>query len=161
MRWLAVVLALCATQAQALSCLKPDVVRTYKEVDASPDRWGAAVGRLDFDESQLPEAPQSDPNAAPPQTPVRAQLVGKTLDSDGFTKPFQGNVTLMVQCYGPWCAQPQSGQEYLVFLKREPNRHVAFADPCGTRLFANPSREDLDRITTCFRNGPCAEQGLP
>ncbi|WP_425072389.1 hypothetical protein [Sagittula sp. S175] len=153
MRWLAA-LMLSASQAAALSCLPPDPVRTFLEVDAAPERWGAAVGRLDFDESRLPQS-HKDMTNTPPETWLRAQLVGRTLDTDGWTKPFQGNVALKVQCFGPWCALPKSGVTYLMFLQREPTRHVATADPCGAYIFPNPSREDLDRVYQCFAGGAC------
>jgi hypothetical protein len=161
-RLLAVLLALLAPlPVHALSCLPPDVVRSYKEVDATPERWGAVVGRLDFDESRLPKPTwDSDPNV-PPETRLRAQLVGHSLGPDGWTHPFQGNVTLVVQCWGPWCATPQSGQRVLVFLQRVARGHLAFADPCGTRFFPRPRRADLDRLQDCFRGGPCEEAPLP
>ncbi|MBP0482424.1 hypothetical protein [Sagittula salina] len=154
MRWLAFLAALAATEASALSCLPPDPVRTFLKVDAAPERWGAAVGRLDFDASRLPQS-HKDSADTPPETWLRGQLVGHTLDTDGWTKPFQGSVALKVLCYGPWCAQPKSGRTYLLFLQREPHRHVATADPCGAYIFANPSREDLDRVFQCFAGGPC------
>lgn len=159
MRWLACLLLLQATQAAALSCMPPDPVRSYLEVDASPDRWGAVVGRLDFDERRLPQA-AGDPNAQPAETHLRAQLVGHSLGPDGFKKPFQGNVALYVQCFGPWCGRPVSGRNYLVFLKREPHRHVAFADPCGARLFPAPTRAMLDALHKCFVGGGCAPEPL-
>jgi hypothetical protein len=146
-----------AGPAAALSCLPPDPLRTYIEVDASEETWGAVVGRLDFAEEKLPKSHAED---TPAETPLRGQLVGHSLGPDGWKKPFQGNVALMVQCFGPWCAAPRSGATYLVFLKREPHRHVAYADPCGTKLFPNPRRVDLKRLHQCFLSGTCEETPL-
>jgi hypothetical protein len=160
-RVLALLMALAPGSALALSCLPPDVVRTYKEVDAAPERWGTVVGRLDFDETRLPKPSwDSDPNV-PPETRLRAQLVGHSLGPDGWAQPFQSNVTLVVACWGPWCGAPQSGQRVLVFLQRSERGHLAFADPCGTKLFPRPTRDDLDRLYDCFRGAPCLEAPLP
>lgn len=153
MRWLAA-LILSASQASALSCLPPDPVRTFLEVDAAPERWGAVFGRLDFDTSAVPQ-PTGDDTLPPSDTWLRAHLVGTTLDADGWTKPFQGNIELDVQCVGPWCARPVSGATYLLFLKREPGRHIAIIDPCGTYSVQNPAREVLDSLYQCFADGPC------
>ena len=144
---------LCAGQAAALSCLPPDVVRTYREVDADSARWGAVVGRLDFDESRLPQPDRRE--VSPPQTEIRAQLIGHSLTPEGWTRPFQQNVTLRVQCIAAWCATPVSGRTYLAFVKREGARRVVIADPCGTTLFPRPARRDLDRLQSCFAGGRC------
>lgn len=154
MRLLAALLLIpIASAASALSCLAPDPVRTFLEVDASEDQWGAAVGRLDFNEAALPQVDFDGTVAA--ETWVRAQLVGKTLTRDGWTKPFQGNVSIQVTCAGSWCGQPQSGASYLMFLKREPTRFTAIADPCSNYIFP-ATRENMDRVHQCFTGGPCA-----
>jgi len=151
-------LCLWGSHAAALSCLPNDVARTFQELDADSARWGAVVGRLDFDEGRLPRVDWDQQAQTPAETRLRAQLVGHSLGPDGWTTPFQANVSLIVECWGPWCAQPQSGRRYLVFVKREPHGRLAFADPCGTRLIANPSPDDLDRLHLCFVDGPCAPQ---
>lgn len=157
MRGLLTALLLCAASpALALSCLQPDPVRDYKQADASADRWGAVVGRLDFDESRLPGT-KDRLEDKPRQTDLRAQLVGHSLGADGWETPFQGNITLRVQCFGPWCGRPKSGARYLVFLKHEDGKRVAFADPCGANLYRNPAPVVLERLHGCYAGGACRE----
>lgn len=160
MRRVLVAVFLCAASpALALSCLQPDPVRDFKQADASAERWGAVVGRLDFDESRLPDTGDQLQDK-PPQTDLRAQLVGQSLGAGGWKTPFQGNITLRVQCFGPWCGRPKSGARYLVFLKHEDGKRVAFADPCGARMYRDPSRRVLDALHRCFAGGPCEEGRL-
>lgn len=153
-------LALCAilvltTHASALSCQRPDAVRSYLRADADTAHWGAVIGRLDFDEGRLPRTNWDRQQDTPPRTEIRAQLVGQSLGPDGWVRPFQQNVTLRVQCFGPWCAAPQSGQRYLAFVKREDAQQVVIADPCGSWLFPAPSRQVRLRLHRCFNGGRC------
>ncbi|MBS0125860.1 hypothetical protein [Thetidibacter halocola] len=154
---LALVLSLAAGQAAALSCLPADVVRTYKQVDADDAPWGAAVGRLDFDESRLPVVDWDRQGEVPPETEIRGQMVGHSLTPEGWNRPFQHAVTVRVLCFGPWCPSPRSGATYLAFVKRENGRSIIIADPCGSMLFPNPTQQDMDRLQSCFAGGPCDE----
>lgn len=150
--WLLALVLLATSPAMASSCLKPSAVRSYLEANASEDRWGAVVGRLDFDESRLPDAVgQADRKGVE----LRGQLVGESLGPDGFKDPFQGGVTLRVVCTGVWCGQARSGGYYLVFVKREGVRHYAIAEPCEAWLFENPRPKTLERLARCYRGGYC------
>lgn len=158
MRWLTLCTVFLGTPALSLSCLPADPVRDFKAAAESGDRWGLAVGRLDFDESRLPEVDRNHQAQVPSRTDLRAQMIGHALDMRGFETVFQANVTLRVLCFGPWCAQPESGATYLAFIKHENGKRVLQADPCGQWLYMNPSRADLDRVHSCFAGGPCEER---
>lgn len=159
MRWLALVAGVMAAgPATALSCLPPDPVRDFKEAESSPDRWGIALGRLDFNAERLPQVDWDRQDEVPPQTDLRAQFIGHSLDMNGFKTVFQANVTLRVLCFGPWCAEPKSGGRYLAFIKHENGKRIIHADPCGSWLYLNPRKYDLDRVRTCFAGGPCEER---
>lgn len=149
---LSLLICLMAHPALALSCLKPDVVRSYLEAHHSEDRWGAVVGRLHFDESRRPGAVGgSDREGAL----LRGQFVGYSLSEDGFDEPFQSHVTVQIDCFASWCGHPKSGTRYLAFVKRVGGRHVIISDPCETWLFKNPRRKDLKALHRCFTGGYC------
>lgn len=152
MRKLVLAFAVLASPLQALSCLEPDPIQAYLNADSSADRYGAVVGRLDFDEARLPPAVGDGDQQ---DVEVRAHLVGDSLGFDGFTAPFQGNITLRIACFASWCGRPKSGAKYLIFIKREAGRHVAVADPCGGWMFERPSRDVLDKLHQCFVGGAC------
>ena len=155
MRWTLLIAMLLASPAYSLSCTPPDPVQDYKAAEASSARWGVAVGQLSFNEGKLPKVDMNRPDKVPEKTTIRAQFVGHSLNTDGFKTPFQANVTLQVSCILTWCGTPRNGARYLAFIKHEGNKRVVFSDPCGSRLYPNPSRQDLQRIRDCFVGGPC------
>ncbi|MGH1415515.1 MAG: hypothetical protein ACRBB0_18650 [Pelagimonas sp.] len=149
---LALGLLIMAQPALALSCLKPNPVRSYLEADASEERWGAVLGRLDFDEGRLPPTVSGGGHS---DVDLHAQLVGHSLDADGFTNPFQGAITLRIVCTGSWCGRARSGGHYLMFIKREKGKHVAFANPCEAWMFENPRKKALRDVQRCYTGGYC------
>lgn len=155
MRWLALALTLCATQANALSCLQPDPVRAYNAAEADAAEWIVVQGRLIFDETQLPTKSADQQHMRPPATRIRARLLGETLTRDGFTRAFDRAITLEVRCFAVWCGAASNNTCYLAFLKREKGQLIAYADPCGSELFANPTRKDLTRVTACRQGKRC------
>lgn len=144
-----------ASQAQALSCMAPDPIQDFQAAQSSDDRWSAVVGRLDFDENRLPSVALKDQFRKKAPTDLRAQFIGESLGPDGFATPFQGNVTLRVTCIAAWCAQPQSGQRYLAYLRHEGGKRLVLAEPCGQWLYPDPAPRLLDAVHACFAGGPC------
>ncbi len=99
-------------QALALSCMKPSVTRTFKEIHAAPETYIIVEGRLTLDASKLPETDLT--NQSPPElTRVPAILSGTSLSRAGFDAPFAREITLEVACFGPWCGGAQNGMEVL------------------------------------------------
>lgn len=154
MRILAALFCLIAGPALALSCLPPDPVRDFIQADEAEDIWIVVEGRLNFDSSRLPEQDLAR-NDAPPETDIPARLEGLSLGPDGFSRAFDRDITLRVLCFGPWCGGAEAGRDYLGFLKREGDGYVAFADPCGNRLYAEPTDAMRDALTRCMRGDVC------
>ena len=106
MKHLALMLAvmLVAGPALALSCLPPDVARTYKQAAEAKETYIVVLGRLSFDASKLPKADMERQQETPPQTLIPARIEGTSLSQAGFETPFTANITLNARCFGPWCA---------------------------------------------------------
>ncbi|MCT4554516.1 MAG: hypothetical protein N4A53_07505 [Pelagimonas sp.] len=158
MRWLALALALCATQASALSCLQPDPVRAFNAAETDEADWIVVQGQLIFDETQLPHRDVETQHLDLPATQIPALLRGTALTQNGFTRAFDREITLEVQCFAVWCGGAASNTPYLAFLKREKDQLTAYADPCGGKLFPEPARKDLNRVTACFQGKRCVER---
>ncbi|QYX56266.1 hypothetical protein K1T73_14570 [Roseovarius sp. SCSIO 43702] len=142
--------------ALALSCMPHDVAQVFQRADEAEAVYIVVHGRLTFDESRLPEVDMSNQQATPPHTRIPARITGKSLGKDGFTRDFSAPVTLDAQCFGPWCAQPRSGVQYLAFLARDADgSYDLAADPCGGDLFGEPTAQQLETVKTCFTGGPC------
>lgn len=152
--WLLVCL-IFPMQALALSCMKPSVTRTFKEIHAAPEIYIVVEGRLTLDAHKLPETNVENPSA-PPLTRVPATLSGTSMTGAGFDAPFSQAITLEVACFGPWCGGAQNGMEVLAFLRKTATGYALAIDPCGGHVF--PNQKKLRRqVLRCFKGGACRE----
>lgn len=151
---------LCALTgpALALSCLPPDVARTYQQAAAAEEAYFVVHARLEFDADALPRTDWRDQAATPPHTLISARMTGYALSKTGFDLLFDQPVTLDARCFGPWCAGAAPGTSYLAFLQRKDDGYLLALDPCGGMGFADPSPETLRRVATCHSGGSCDPQ---
>ena len=146
-------LVLAAGPALALSCLRPDVARTYSQASEAEQAYVVVRGELRFDEARLPE--NGGTNQDRRVVTIPARLEGKSLSRAGFTTPFARDITLEVSCLGPWCGGAQSGVEYLAFLEKHGRNLVMVAEPCGSWAFPEPSAEQVKQVETCMGGLEC------
>ncbi|MFD0858834.1 hypothetical protein [Roseovarius aquimarinus] len=147
--------AMASGPAAALSCLPHDLARTFERVNSAAETYVAFNGTLEFDESLLPEVDMADQQATPKETRIPARISGEALSRVGFNRPFAGPVTLIVECFGPWCAQPPAVGEVLAFLRQDPEGFTLTTDPCGGDAFFGPDAAMLDKAHRCFTGGEC------
>ena len=145
---------LAAGPALALSCLRPDVARTYNQASEAEQAYVVVSGALRFDETRLPE--NDGTNNDRRNVTIPARLEGTSLSRAGFTTPFARDITLEVRCFGPWCGGARSGVEYLVFLEKHGRKLVMVADPCGSWAFPEPSADQVRQVETCIGGLECA-----
>ncbi|MBZ8118128.1 hypothetical protein KUD11_05655 [Roseovarius sp. LXJ103] len=157
MRALAAAFIALAGQAAALSCMAPDVAATYLRADAAQGAYVVVNGKIIFDEKRLPATDWENQRDTPTQTPIPAQMVGKSLGPGGFETPFDRAITLNVLCTGPWCAGARSGAAVLAFVERSEAGYTVTLGPCGGDVFA-PTPEVLSTVQRCFEGGACAPQ---
>ena len=86
-------LALSATllpqAATALSCLRPDVARSFTEVAAASESYIVVYGVFSF--TPFETNPQGTPA-------INARFAGQSLTLDGFTHPTELNVSIQATC---------------------------------------------------------------
>ncbi|SLN39858.1 hypothetical protein ROA7450_01899 [Roseovarius albus] len=157
---LPVLFAISSGPVLALSCLPPDVARTYNFAQESEDRFVVVYGELSFDEVKLPQTDWENQEATPPDTFIPATLKGQSLDQTGFAKPFVQEITMNARCFGPWCAGGTSDLDYLAFLKETDEGYLLELDPCGGMAFVQPSKETLNKVKACFQGKSCNEDSL-
>lgn len=146
---------LCAQIAQALSCLPHDVAATYHEAADSDDRFMIVLGEMRFDESLLPKTDLANQNDTPPDTRVPARLKGQALTHSGFLHPYDEEIVLNAQCFGPWCAGAVSGMRYLAFVNLDRDRPEVTVTPCGGFAFGAPSADLEKQVLQCHNGGTC------
>ncbi|MCT4559098.1 MAG: hypothetical protein N4A61_13690 [Pelagimonas sp.] len=153
---LSLALSLIAGPALALSCLPADPVRDYLQAAQDKAPWIIVTGKLKFDKKRLPRTDHRNQALTPPETNIAARVRGKMLTAQGFDKKVDLNITLRAICMGPWCGAPQSGATYLLFLRQERGRYVAFADPCGNNAYKAPNKKLLNRVIDCHQGKDCS-----
>lgn len=146
---------LTVSQVSALSCLRPDVVRSFQQVATSDKVYVAFYGELSFDPSAFPKnigvpIPERD-NAVR----IPARFEGHGLNRDGFVVPLELSVTIEAQCFAAWCGQLQQGRPTLAFAQKLDETYLVEVDPCGSKTFTDPADEDLARVVACLRGEAC------
>jgi hypothetical protein len=147
-----------ATRAAALTCVPPDPLRSFREADASPERYVVLHGRLRFDPAGMPGLGTLPPPGAAETLldPVAAQFEGFALGPDGFTRPVRAAVTLEPTCFGQFCGSIGPGEGWLLFARTsEAGRYRVEVDPCGAWAFDRVTEDTLDALVTCLQGGSC------
>lgn len=142
--------------ARALSCMAWHVEDAYRAADESPDPYIAVQGKLTFDAEELPQVNWDRQEDVPPKTIIDARLTGKAWTGHGFDQPFDRDVTLIVECHGPWCAQVTDGADTLAFLERTEAGFTLRTNPCGWMVFQKPSDDTVSRATSCLQGKSCS-----
>jgi hypothetical protein len=149
---LAMIATVLGTQASALSCLRPDVARTFQQIAAAEERYVVLLGEFEF--RAPPE--QSISNDAQGQQVV-AQFTGSSLGAAGFVDTAPIELTLQTSCAGPWCGGfPAPETEVLAFVEQTPQGYVLSLGACGGTVF--PART-ASTVEACMRGERC-ESGL-
>lgn len=151
---LAIVLALLAQPALALSCLAPDIGRDFAEAAQSDDTHIIVRGDLFFDETELPDRVDQQGAGQQDTIEIDGWLAGQSLTAEGFTKPFERDVILRVSCLGPWCVGTVKGP-HLAFLKLEDRSWVMEIGPCPGMTYARPTVAQEEAVLACFRGETC------
>lgn len=147
---LATILALVATNADALSCLRPDAVRLFEMVRDAEESYYLVKGRISLLETANAPDPESGKAAL-----TRARVSGHALGQSGFATPFEQEITLQTTCLGIWCGSAEDGTgELIMGLELTATGPVLNVGPCGgDQVTWDPSGED--RLLACYRNGVC------
>jgi len=146
---------LCATQAQALSCLPMGPGDVYRIVSKSEDPFVIIEGRVTFDEALLPTYSEAAPQATKQPVEIPAQVSGLMLGDRMFDQPVEGEITLEAHCLGPWCGALVSDARYLFFARQQEGRVVAVVEPCGGFFFDAEDGSAGDTVLQCHRGRAC------
>ena len=153
---LASALVMIAGQSHALSCMRPDPIETFQSLAAAPESYFVLYGQITFDKAELPDGVSMDQFRAPDL--IAARFEGKGLTRNGFTSDYFSDVNLQVQCAGPWCGSARSGVDAVYFVEAMDPPVTMIADPCGGRIFEEPTDAVLEMLTSCMQGGTCSPQ---
>ena len=152
---LALAALLAANQAAALSCIPPDVARSFIEVAEAEETYIILLGRFDVPPGALPAPDLSDNDPEP--VSVQAMFRGQQLQADGsFDGALGLPVTLAQSCAGPWCGQMAQDQRTLAFVRQTEKGLVLDVAPCAQFHFVRPTQEMLETLAACVTGGDCS-----
>ena len=149
----AATLSALATDALALSCMAPSVAQSYAWADAADEAYVVLYGGFMF--GTPPSNDTGDINA-PLVVDVDASFVGHALTRDGFQPINPLDLTVRLDCAGPWCgALPDDSGVMLAFVEQSDDGLLLTLGPCGGSLFSRVSREDFNTVEACMKQGAC------
>lgn len=152
-------LLVAAGPAAALSCLPWGAADAYLQAAKSESVYNVIAGELRFDETLLPQSHSDNPNETPPLTRIPAQLSGKMLEGNYFSRRINVPVVLEVECLGTWCGDVFRGEDYLLFAEQRGNELVVRANACSWMMFAD-TPEERREVLDCHRGKAC-EPAMP
>ncbi len=145
----ATLVAVSASQASALSCIRPDVANAFKEASASDLTYVVLKGKFAFD-----AVPEAD-TLAPKPVSVDATFSGRLLTGAGFTQQVTVAAEIRMNCAGSWCARIQPDTDYIAFVEQYPTELKFEVGPCYGLAFREPALEDVKRLENCAQGGAC------
>lgn len=148
---IAALATLAAGPAQALSCLAPDVARSFEEANNAEVRYMVLHGTLDRGTPTLPEQDLTNPDPVVQRLPARVR--GMALTPEGFSAAVQAQITLELGCTGPWCASLPENGDVLAFIELTNNGPMLRLSACGGHLFADPTEAQIALIASCQASG--------
>ncbi|MEX0370113.1 MAG: hypothetical protein AB3N09_05730 [Tateyamaria sp.] len=154
LRLVSVVLALAPLPALALSCMPHGVPDAYLDAAGAEEGYVPVLGKLTFDASALPQVDWDNQQDVPGVTLIPARFEGEALTVRGVAQPFETDVVLEVQCFGPWCPRPDPGA-MLGFLRKTSHSYVLHTNACGGYLFGNPTQEQVGQMKDCLAGRRC------
>lgn len=154
LRVLSVLVFLAPVPAFALSCLPHGVTDAYLKAAAAEEGYVPVLGRLDFDADLVPKVDWDKQAEVQALTLIPAMFKGEALTVRGIERAFETDVVLEVQCFGPWCPQPQPG-EILGFLRRTSLSYVLHTNACGGFLFGQPTDKQVKQVKNCLAGRDC------
>lgn len=154
MRLLVFALLVLPLPAFALTCLPYGVADAYLDAAEADEAYVPVLGELRFDPDLLPRVDWENQRDVPGTTLVPATFRGDALGTRGVPLPFETDVVLEVQCFGPWCPSPRPGRS-LAFLRKTSFSYVLHTNACGGFLFDQPSDEQIRQVRDCLAGRRC------
>ena len=141
---------LAAGQAAALSCLRPNVARTFNWHQESADRYTLGIGRV-IVPGEVPAYVEGQPREMP------ARFSGRLMGRRGPGAPVEMPITVRATCIASWCGGfPEGDGALIVYLKATPAGRVLEVGPCpGDLEPTSPAREAM--LQRCLQRGACTE----
>jgi len=146
---------LLSESAFALSCARPDLLRSLDAAKASPKTYHILVGRFTPKTISPPRIPKQlrDHQLTRTTEVTQSSFEGVSLAQDSrYDEALSGYpVDIEISCTGPWCARaPGSKQELIAFVEARPGQApILRLSPCSSQTFSAAS-EQVEKVRQCL-----------
>lgn len=145
---LAATLALAAAgPAAALTCIRPEIARSFDWADERPEAFVLALGSLVRTGPNTLDGPPSDNPLIRVGYSFPARFDGMLATANGFSRAAVLDVTVEVDCRSAWCGGDSLSDHGLYFFRRDgAEDHALEAGLCGGFFFDNPSEDQVMEV---------------
>lgn len=153
----ALILSVClsASQAGALSCLRPNLAEAFNRFQASDDIYNIAVGTLRIT-GEIPPYLEGKPRSVP------AEFSGRFMGLNGLGKPQTRALTLKTHCVAHWCGgfPNDAGTEQILFLRQSDSGTILDINACPEGTLSPVTQNRVDLLQSCLKRGKCSASDL-
>ena len=157
MRFLGALLAfvLIGFQAQALSCLWPNVAQTFNSKQISTETYVLMVGTVKLT-GKPPEYVQGKPRSA------KALVAGKYVGRRGLSATQTVPVTVQTHCAASWCGGFPNDmlEDVIMYLRQTPKGAVIDIHACPNGFGQIATQDRVRLLQSCLRKGKCSERDI-
>lgn len=165
--FVAMTLCLNTGTAQALSCLRPNIARTFNDLNSSERNYVMALGVLEQTGARVAKGSKPVPDPDRPEQPVRdigiphevpARFTGQMYGAAGLGAEQSLDVVVVEVCLASWCGSfPKTAQNVLVFIEQTEVDYRIRSGPCEGDFKLSPSQKELDILQSCLAAGQCSD----
>ncbi|PIB26665.1 hypothetical protein BFP76_12315 [Amylibacter kogurei] len=146
-----------AQSAHALSCMRPNIARSFNEFAQSDDIYVLGFGKITPTQKIIDPNKGKDGVAKHESYSVQASFSGRFMGKSGWGEPKTLPVRVEVQCLSIWCGGFPSGkQDAIAFFQKTKSGYVLNMGPCGGNYKASPTSQEQSILKSCFRNNKCS-----
>ena len=140
-----------ASQALALSCMRPNIARTFNWVNEAPDVYVMGMGVL-TPKGRIPKHRKGKTRH------ISSQFKGVFFGIKENTPEQTVPVTVDALCFASWCGgYPETTENTLVFFKKTDTGYRLESNPCGGHYKIAPTRKEIKLLQKCFRRDGCTD----
>jgi len=154
MKYLGISTIVCvalASQAAALSCIRPNLARSFNGYQQASETYVMGLGVL-IAKGVVPEYVRGQPNKIP------AWFKGVLLGSVDQSAEQTISVVVETTCLSVWCGGfPKTDKKMVAFLQKTSTGYRLSSNPCGGSFKVSPTSKEIRVLKKCLKEGKCSE----
>lgn len=151
----ALLVGMIATQAQALSCLRPNLATAFNQFQKSDETYRIAVGTI-----RITGKPAKYIDGKPRR--MKATFQGQFMGLSGLGAMQKESVTLQTHCLAHWCGgfPNNTDTKYVMFLRKSTAGNVLDLTACPDGNMSTVTDKRLKMLQKCLKRGLCSNSAI-